>query len=93
MRRHLTPALAGLLAAAAGVSVAELLASATRPASGPLVAVGAAVIDATPTPVKEFAVRTFGTYDKPLLLGGIGLALAIFTAGVGVLGYRRRRYA
>jgi DMSO/TMAO reductase YedYZ molybdopterin-dependent catalytic subunit len=79
----------GLLAASAGVAVAELVAAATRPEASPLVAVGATVIDATPTPLKEFAVRTFGTYDKPLLLGGVGLVLAGFAALVGVLARRR----
>ncbi|MGH3683339.1 MAG: hypothetical protein ACRDT2_24190, partial [Natronosporangium sp.] len=51
-RRALAPAGCGLLAATAGVTLAELLAAATRPAAAPLVAVGGAVIDATPTPVK-----------------------------------------
>ncbi|HEX8343936.1 MAG TPA: molybdopterin-dependent oxidoreductase [Actinoplanes sp.] len=90
MRRIVTPALAGLLSASSGVAVAELVAAATRPQAGPLVAVGSAVIDATPTPVKEFAVRTLGTYDKPALLGGIVVVLALFTATVGVLSVRRR---
>jgi DMSO/TMAO reductase YedYZ molybdopterin-dependent catalytic subunit/uncharacterized MnhB-related membrane protein len=93
MRRIITPALTGLLATAAGVAAAELLASATRPQSGPLVAVGAAVIDATPTPLKEFAVRTLGNNDKPALLGGIVVLLALFTATVGVLSVRRRIFA
>ncbi len=93
MRRIITPALTGLLATAAGVAVAELLASATRPQSGPLVAVGAAVIDATPTPLKEFAVRTLGNNDKPALLAGIVVFLALFTATVGVLSVRRRIFA
>ena len=79
-----------MLSAALGVAAAELLAAATRPAAGPLVAVGGAVIDATPTPVKEFAVRTLGTYDKPVLLGSIVLVLLVFTAVVGVLSTRRR---
>nr|WP_189114871.1 molybdopterin-dependent oxidoreductase [Pilimelia terevasa] len=67
------------------------MAAATRPAAGPVVAVGGAVIDATPTPVKEYAVATFGTWDKPLLLTGIALALAALAAGVGVLAGRRPR--
>ncbi|MFC4147054.1 molybdopterin-dependent oxidoreductase [Micromonospora mangrovi] len=92
MRRIFVPAGAGLLAAAAGVAVAELLATATRPQAAPLVAVGATVIDGAPTPVKEFAVRTFGTYDKPLLLAGIGLALAVLAGVTGVLARRRARY-
>lgn len=93
MRRILTPALTGLLGAAAGVAVAELFASATRPQAGPLVAVGAAVIDATPTPLKEFAVRNLGTYDKPALLGGIVVVLALFAGTVGVFSFRRRIFA
>ncbi|WP_329102018.1 molybdopterin-dependent oxidoreductase [Micromonospora sp. NBC_01699] len=79
----------GLLAATAGVTAAELLATLTRPQAGPLVAVGSTLIDAAPTPVKEFAVRTFGTYDKPLLLGGIGLALAGLAVLTGLLARRR----
>ncbi|MFY1690160.1 molybdopterin-dependent oxidoreductase [Plantactinospora sp. WMMB782] len=81
--------LAGLLGGAAGVAVAQLVAAATRPQAGPLVAVGSAVVDAAPTPLKEFAVRTFGTYDKPVLLGGIGLLLAAFAVLTGLLAARR----
>lgn len=90
LARLLTPAAIGVVSAAFGVAVAELLAAAVRPESGPLVAVGGAIIDATPTPVKEFAVRELGTYDKPVLLGSIGLVLALFTAVVGILAVRRR---
>jgi DMSO/TMAO reductase YedYZ molybdopterin-dependent catalytic subunit len=90
MRRIAWPAVIGVLSAAFGVALAELLAAATRPQAGPLVAVGGAVIDAAPTPLKEFAVRTLGTNDKPVLLGTIGLALIMFTALVGVLSVRRR---
>src|SRR4051794_41939351 len=93
MRRIVWPALIGVLSAAFGVAVAELLAAATRPQAGPLVAVGGAVIDATPTPIKEFAVRELGTYDKPVLLASIAVALVILTAATGVLARRRRRYA
>ncbi|MEV6635990.1 molybdopterin-dependent oxidoreductase [Actinoplanes sp. NPDC051470] len=90
MRRIIPAALLGVLSAAGGVAVGELLAAATRPPAGPLVAVGGAIIDATPTPVKEFAVRQLGTYDKPVLLGSIALVLALFAAGLGVLTLRRR---
>ncbi|MEV6843129.1 molybdopterin-dependent oxidoreductase [Actinoplanes sp. NPDC051411] len=83
-------AAAGVLAAASGVAVAELFAAATRPGAAPLIAVGGAVIDATPTPVKEFAVRELGTNDKPALLAGIGLALAVFAAAVGIAALWRR---
>ncbi|MDG6110019.1 molybdopterin-dependent oxidoreductase [Dactylosporangium aurantiacum] len=92
MRPPLQPILAGLLAAAAGTAAAELVAALTNPAAGPIVAVGGVVIDATPTAVKEFAVRTFGTADKPLLLTGIAVALAAAAATIGVLAARRRRH-
>ncbi|MBE1489652.1 molybdopterin-dependent oxidoreductase [Plantactinospora soyae] len=88
-RRRLGAGFAGLLGGAAGVAVAQLVAAAARPQAAPLVAVGATVIDAAPTPVKEFAVRTFDTYDKPVLLGGIGLVLAAVAVLAGVLARRR----
>ncbi|MCY1140539.1 molybdopterin-dependent oxidoreductase [Actinoplanes sp. Pm04-4] len=84
---------AGLAAASLGVAVAELLAAVTRPAAGPLIAVGGAVIDATPTAVKEFAVRELGTNDKPFLLGVIGLVVAALAAVTGAVGRRRRLVA
>jgi DMSO/TMAO reductase YedYZ molybdopterin-dependent catalytic subunit len=90
MRRHRAGAACGIVAAGLGVAVAELLAAATRPEAGPLVAVGGAVIDATPTPVKELAVRELGTHDKPALLAGIVLVLALFTAAVGTAASRYR---
>jgi DMSO/TMAO reductase YedYZ molybdopterin-dependent catalytic subunit len=71
--------LSGLIAAGAGVAAGELLAAAARPGASPVLSVGAAVIDATPTPVKEFAVRTFGTADKPLLLTGIAVVMAVLS--------------
>ncbi|MEV6971780.1 molybdopterin-dependent oxidoreductase [Hamadaea sp. NPDC051192] len=81
----------GILAAAAGVAVAELAATLLRPESSPVIGIGSAVVDATPTPVKEYAVRTVGTYDKPLLLAGIVTVLLVVAAGLGLLARRRRR--
>ena len=85
MSRSGFPALAGLLAVAAGAAVAELVAALLgRPQAGTVVAVGAVLVDAAPTPVKEFAVATLGTADKPVLLGGIAVVLAVLAAGLGV---------
>ncbi|MBI3688156.1 MAG: molybdopterin-dependent oxidoreductase [Actinobacteria bacterium] len=92
MRALAPAAIAGTLAAAVAVGVAELVAAAVRPESAPLVAVGAAVIDATPGPVREFAVRGFGTADKAVLLSGILVLLALFAAGIGVLAVDRPRW-
>jgi DMSO/TMAO reductase YedYZ molybdopterin-dependent catalytic subunit len=91
MSRSGFPALAGLLAVAAGAAVAELVAVVLgRPQAGTVVAVGAVLVDAAPTPVKEFAVATLGTADKPVLLGGIAVVLAVLAAGLGVVGCRSR---
>lgn len=90
MRRWMYGAVCGLLAGAAGVALAQLVAAAARPQSSPLVTVGGSVIDATPTPLKEFAIRQFGTNDKLVLLAGIGAGLAVFAAVVGIVGARKR---
>ncbi|NUO58055.1 MAG: molybdopterin-dependent oxidoreductase [Hamadaea sp.] len=92
-RLNFAAAVGGVLAAVAGVAVAELCATALRVESSPVIGIGSAVIDATPTPVKEYAVRTVGTYDKPLLLAGIGAVLVLVAASLGVLGRRRLRLA
>ncbi|HEY2794155.1 MAG TPA: molybdopterin-binding oxidoreductase, partial [Micromonosporaceae bacterium] len=91
MRRILYGALAGILAGAAGVALAQLVAAIIRPQSSPLVTVGGTLIDATPTPVKEFAIRQFGTQDKHVLLSSIGLGLIVFAAVVGIVAIRRLR--
>jgi DMSO/TMAO reductase YedYZ molybdopterin-dependent catalytic subunit len=84
-------ALAGLLAVASGAAVAELVAALLgRPQAGTVVAVGGVLVDAAPTPVKEFAVATLGTADKPVLLTGIGVVLAVLAAALGILGRRNR---
>jgi hypothetical protein len=50
----------GVLAAVGGITAAHLVAGLTNPAASPVLAVGSAVIDATPTPVKECAVGNRG---------------------------------
>jgi DMSO/TMAO reductase YedYZ molybdopterin-dependent catalytic subunit len=89
---RLRAAAAGVLAAGSGVAAAELFAAATRPEAGPLVAVGGAIIDATPTAVKDFAVRELGTNDKPALLTGIALVLAVIAALTGLAALRNRSF-
>ncbi|WP_279616829.1 molybdopterin-dependent oxidoreductase [Streptomyces rubellomurinus] len=79
----------GWAAAAAALGAGELVAAFTGPGTAPVIVVGAAAIDLTPTPLKEYAVRTFGTDDKPVLLGGIYLTTALLAALAGVLAARR----
>ncbi len=85
-----TAAASGVLAAAAGLAVGEVVAAPVRDWLSPVVAIGDRVVDAVPQPVKQFAIDVFGTADKIALLGGIVVLLAVFAAGIGVLARRRR---
>ena len=78
-------ALAGVISAAVFLAVAELLALLFARGGSPLLAVGSFVIDIVPQPFKEFAIATFGEYDKIALLVGLGLAVLIASAIAGVL--------
>jgi len=89
--RGLAAALAGFLAAAVALGVAELVAVLVGPQSSPVVAVGGAVVDLTPRPVKEFAIRTFGESDKLALLVGTLALLTLFALAVGLVAVRRPR--
>ncbi len=79
---------AGVLAGAAGLAVAELVAALVAPGSSTLFAGGAAVVDAVPGWLKDFAVQWFGTNDKAVLLGSMGVVLAV---GAGLAGWLELR--
>ena len=81
---------AGLLAAAAALGVAELVSGLFRGAISPVIAVGEWVIDHVPSWVKTFAVRRFGTNDKPALIAGTLVFVAVFAAVIGALAMRRK---
>ena len=82
-------ALTGLLAAIGGIASAHLVAGLSNPAASPVLAVGSVVIDATPTPIKEYAVAQFGTSDKPILLATVTLVTLVAAAAAGALSRRR----
>ncbi len=71
------------------LGVAQLVAVVTGPSTAPLVAVGDAFVDRTPPWLKEFAVTTFGTADKAVLLGGATAVLLGLGALIGLLARRR----
>jgi DMSO/TMAO reductase YedYZ molybdopterin-dependent catalytic subunit len=50
-------------------------------------------VDATPRPLKEFAIETFGEHDKPVLIGGVVGTVALLAVLLGVVGVRRPRVA
>jgi DMSO/TMAO reductase YedYZ molybdopterin-dependent catalytic subunit len=83
--------LTGLLAGAVAVGVGQLVAGVVAPASSPVVAVGEASIDSTPPLVKNFAINSFGSNDKTVLVTGILVVLALFAALIGKWAVRRLR--
>jgi len=87
--RDLRGALAGILAAAAGVGASLLLAALLGSDSSPVYGLGTAVIGITPGWLKDFAVERFGTNDKPILLGSVFVVMALASAVVGVIASRR----
>jgi DMSO/TMAO reductase YedYZ molybdopterin-dependent catalytic subunit len=88
--RNVLGALAGLLAAAVALGVAELTAALVGPASSPVVAVGDAAITLTPEPVKEFAIRNFGENDKIVLVAGTLAVIALYALLLGLIALRSR---
>ncbi|MPY99392.1 MAG: molybdopterin-dependent oxidoreductase [Actinophytocola sp.] len=89
--RMLIGAIVGVIAAGSGLALGELVAAVTGPATSPVLSVGSAAIDLAPTPVKEFAIRTFGTADKLVLVSGVLAVLVLASALAGILA--RTRFA
>src|SRR3954471_5513547 len=88
----LSGVVAGVLSALVGVAAGHLVAALTRPDSSPVIAVGSTVIDLTPTPMKEWAIRHFGTNDKTVLVGSVLVGVLLLAAVAGLLARRRFAY-
>lgn len=86
-------ALSGLVAGYAALAIAESAAVVVRPEASPVTAVGGAAVDRTPSAVKDWAIRNFGTHDKLILQLGILTVLALSAATLGALALRFRRAA
>jgi DMSO/TMAO reductase YedYZ molybdopterin-dependent catalytic subunit len=80
----------GVLSTFAGLAVAEVAAGLHRGASSPVLPVGQEVIDATPRAVREWAIETFGTADKAVLIVGTLFSLIVIGSIVGILAVRGR---
>src|SRR6188472_3354420 len=89
-RRRLRGAVAGIVATALALGVAELVASAGRSLRSPVVDVGSRVIDGAPRWLKEFAIANFGTNDKVALILGIATVLFGYAVLIGILSTRHR---
>ncbi|MCQ6273040.1 molybdopterin-dependent oxidoreductase [Pseudarthrobacter sp. R1] len=82
-------ALAGVVAAAVVLAVAELVGAFFTARATPVLALGSTFIDFTPPWMKDFAIATFGTNDKAALFVGMGLTIAVLACVLGVVAYRR----
>lgn len=80
--------LTGLIAAGSLFAVAELASAFFGPVASPLASVGSTFIDFTPAWMKNFAIATFGTNDKLVLLLSMAGAAAILAAVAGVVARR-----
>ncbi len=84
----MTAALVGILGVAAALAAGHLVAAAVGPSASPLPAVGNTAIDLVPSPLKDFAVRAFGTHDKLVLLLGMAVVLSAAAVAAGLLSRR-----
>ncbi|MEA5366486.1 molybdopterin-dependent oxidoreductase [Amycolatopsis sp., V23-08] len=86
--RFFAAAFTGVLALAAALAAGHLVAGFISINASPYLAVGNGAIDLTPIELKDFAVRTFGTYDKLVLLGSMAVVMVGVAALAGVLSRR-----
>jgi DMSO/TMAO reductase YedYZ molybdopterin-dependent catalytic subunit len=82
---------AGLVVAFVALAVAEALTAVRRSWRSPVLDVGDRMVDilAEFPALKERAIDLFGTNDKPALLIGIGVLLAIYAFVMGVVAVRK----
>lgn len=90
-RGTLFGALAGVISAGVLFAIAEFLSAFFGAASSPLTAVGSTFIDFTPAWMKNFAIATFGTNDKFVLLLSMGIVAAALSAVAGIVA--RKKFA
>ncbi|WP_246257512.1 molybdopterin-dependent oxidoreductase [Amycolatopsis anabasis] len=81
-------ALIGVLALLAALAAGHLVAGFVGPNASPYLAVGNSAIDVTPSWLKDFAVSTFGTHDKVVLLLGMAVVLLGLAVLAGLLSRR-----
>ena len=92
-------ALVGLVAMGLAIGLAELLASlggwigVFHASSSPLSSLGQTFIQFTPEWLKEFAIRTFGEYDKAALTAGMGITLVLVAFVIGIVARKSPRIA
>ena len=82
---RLMGAAAGILAAAVGVALGELVAALRDISVAPLQVVSGSAVDLAPIGVKEWATETFGTSSKSIVLTVVVIAVLALAAVAGVV--------
>lgn len=80
--------LAGVCSAIVLFTIAHAVSTFYATASAPLVALGSAIIDFTPSWLKDLAISLFGTNDKLFLFIVLSVVAALFAALAGLLARR-----
>ena len=78
-------AAAGLIATGMALAVGHAAAGVTAPGSSPFLAVADSVVDRAPAAVREATIDALGTADKPALLLGLAVILALVGTVAGLL--------
>jgi DMSO/TMAO reductase YedYZ molybdopterin-dependent catalytic subunit len=81
-------ALIGLITVGAAVGAGQLVGGLLSPSSAPFIAIGDATIRISPQWLVEFAKSSFGTADKPVLLAGMAVVVALIAAAGGLASRR-----
>lgn len=77
-------AILGVVATGAGLAAGELMVGLVSGSSSPVIAVGNKVIDLVPIGLKNWAIETFGTDDKTVLV--VTTLVLVFVAGIVIGG-------
>ncbi len=86
-------AILGVVATGAALAATELVAGLFLSAPSLIRTIGQRIIDITPAPVEDWAISTFGTNDKAVLITGIVVVSLAIGALLGVLAKERPRPA
>jgi DMSO/TMAO reductase YedYZ molybdopterin-dependent catalytic subunit len=82
--------IAGVAAASVSLGVAQLVGIPFGAPADARSAIGSVVVDLTPGPIKEWAIQTLGSLDKPFLAVVVLVAIATIAAISGTLETQRR---
>jgi DMSO/TMAO reductase YedYZ molybdopterin-dependent catalytic subunit len=82
--------IAGVAAASVALGVAQLVGIPFGARADARTAIGSAVVDLTPGPIKEWAIQTLGSLDKLFLAITVLVVIAAIAAIAGTLETRRR---